>query len=58
MAMGMCPHCGVIYRLKRSLTPIHGYENQDCPGSQQNPRNPDSDARLLWNGKLNKHFKG
>lgn len=62
MAMGMCPHCGVISRLKLSLTPIHGYEDETgyrtCPGSQQNPRNAESDGRVLWNGKPNLYFKG
>lgn len=59
----ICPHCGTFVNIKNSLTDFH-YEHPYeivkivCPGSQQNPRYAYSDARLLWNGKPNKHFRG
>jgi hypothetical protein len=57
----MCPHCGMTYdpaevpwhlRSVSRLVPEHftsaaaGAER--CPGSWQNPRNPESDRRSLW----------
>lgn len=50
----MCPHCGLIVdKLNRvRLIPIHsvrGYSTgMTCPGSQQHPRNAESDKRPLW----------
>lgn len=50
----MCPHCGRIFALNDTTNcglirthylPSTGVE---CPGSWQNPRNPDSDKRPLW----------
>ena len=62
---GMCPHCGAIVRVANGgLTYRHGIDDEHgrtivpCPGSQQNPRCAESDARLLWNGKPNPHFTG
>lgn len=52
-ANGMCPHCGRIVRVTTGgLT----YRHFDCPGSRQNPRCAESDARPLWNGKPNPHL--
>lgn len=58
---GMCPHCGEIVRLSEGdwLTATHDWPKptrQVCPGSQQNPRNPESDGRPLWNGEANPHY--
>lgn len=53
----MCPHCGQLFR-SSSLIPIHDEAppaRAVCPGSGQNPRNPLSDRRPLWNGKINPH---
>lgn len=50
----MCPHCGWRYPVGRGrgLVPGHavrGYRTgMYCPGSAQNPRNPESDRRPLW----------
>ncbi len=64
----MCPQCGKLFgRLKGSLIPVHPdlrpidpaaftiSSSSSCPGSEQNPRNPLSDRRPLWNGEPNKH---
>lgn len=60
---GMCPHCGELFeRGRRKTVPVHasllgdgpGYVR--CEGSQQTWRNPESDARPLWNGKPNPHY--
>ena len=54
---GMCPHYGEEVAIKDSLTAYHDYPpfcRQVCPGSKQNPRNAESDARFLWNGEPNK----
>lgn len=50
----MCPHCGRLLK-PASLTRKHQYEGSLCPGSHQNPRNPESDRRPLWNGEPNPH---
>lgn len=58
---GMCPHCGQEVGVKGGLTPYHDYPpplRAVCPGSKQIPRNAESDARLLWNGKRNERFCG
>lgn len=57
----MCPHCGGLVGVTKSgLTYQHfGFDTGlACPGSRQNPRCPESDARPLWNGKSNPHFRG
>lgn len=57
--MLMCPYCGLIYdpnevpwhlRSVAQLVPEHflGDGPERCPGSWQNPRNPESDRRPLW----------
>lgn len=59
--MGMCPHCGEEVRLRHSLTATHDWPKptrQVCPGSGQNPRCAESDARPLWNGEPNRRFRG
>lgn len=52
MTRYMCPHCGKTFaRLRRSLIPAHDFPvpcRAACPGSQQHPRNPDTDKRPLW----------
>lgn len=56
----MCPHCGELFKMG-ILIPYHDWPKptgQVCPGSKQNPRNPESDARPLWNGERNPHFAG
>jgi hypothetical protein len=56
----MCPHCGKLVR-PGTLVPVHDWPilcRQMCPGSGQIPRNPESDARPLWNGERNEHFAG
>lgn len=56
---GMCPHCGAIVEVRHSLTVTHDYPpptRQVCPGSGQNPRCAESDARRLWNGQPNPHL--
>ena len=58
---GMCPHCGEEVEVKDSLTAYHDYPKPCrvvCPGSKQHPRNAESDARPLWNGKPNTRFAG
>jgi len=56
----MCPHCGALVECGAdSLTPYHDWPiptRQVCPGSKQNPRCAESDARPLWNGQPNPHF--
>ncbi len=53
----MCPHCGWIYDTdtlgirELSLMPTHVFPELSCivcPGSEQHPRNPESDKRPLW----------
>ena len=44
----MCPHCGWIFAGTTRLVPKHDIDSIPCPGSEQNPRNPDSDKRPLW----------
>lgn len=61
MKSGMCPHCGEIVRVERSLTVYHDWPKpfrQVCPGSLQNPRCAESDGRVLWNGQPNRRFTG
>lgn len=53
---GMCPFCGAIIGSISELVPFHYDEKGVCPGTQQNPRNPESDRRILWNGKPNPHW--
>lgn len=49
-----CPHCGWRYAgSSDGLVPIHKWEPEPgkstrCPGSEQSPRNPESDRRPLW----------
>lgn len=53
----MCPQCGRLFTCTGNLVPQHEeVPGFDCRGSGQNPRNPKSDARRLWNGELNPHF--
>lgn len=55
----MCPYCGTIVRLRHNLTATHNWPpptRQVCPGSGQNPRNPETDGRPLWNGEPNPHY--
>ena len=61
MSAGMCPHCGEEVGVKNGLTPYHDWPKPTrkvCPGSKQVPRNAESDARPLWNGKPNERFVG
>lgn len=51
----MCPHCGWVFAAQRAwngcgLVPPHHYPDEKtyCPGSEQAPRNPESDRRVLW----------
>ena len=50
----MCPHCGKLFERNSGLIPVHTslYELLPratvCPGSEQYPRNPESDQRPLW----------
>lgn len=58
----MCPHCGWRFdallahqnKFGAGLVPEHAYPRYGpvggrlCPGSNQNPRNPESDRRPLW----------
>lgn len=52
----MCPHCGALLDVEH-LTPFHAIDGETCPGSRQIPRCAESDARPLWNGKRNRHFR-
>jgi hypothetical protein len=55
----MCPHCGKLVTTPGGLTATHDYPppmRQVCPGSRQNPRNPEGDRRVLWNGEPNPHI--
>lgn len=61
MAKVMCPQCGELTGMTREgLVPEHAAQEGEpgplCMGSMQNPRNPESDGRPLWNGKSNPHF--
>lgn len=53
----MCPYCGDLCGVgSDTLTNVHWLMDAVvCPGSQQNPRCAQSDARPLWNGKPNPH---
>ena len=58
---GMCPHCGEEVALEDGLTVYHDWPKltrQICPGSRQNYRCAESDARPLWNGEPNLRFAG
>jgi len=54
----MCPHCGwrfdaLLAHDNSGLVPHHAYPptpvgGRLCPGSDQAPRNPESDRRPLW----------
>ena len=60
--MLMCPHCGWQYDPQKfskpgddgrpfALVPTHDFPKparQVCPGTEQHPRNPESDRRPLW----------
>jgi hypothetical protein len=60
----MCPHCGALLPLRNGKVAVHRPGSSEptpllsgyCPGSQQNPRCPWSDARPVWNGKPNPHL--
>ena len=57
----MYPHCGALVTVNGGLTAYHDWPvltRQVCPGSEQNPRCAESDARPLWNGKPNPHLGG
>jgi len=48
-----CPWCGWTYDPKTEgygLVPLHSADDQtmNCPGSEQNPRNAETDRRPLW----------
>ena len=56
-SLKMCPHCGRTFlpRKCKPLVPKHEWlpnyyatESVACPGSEQHPRNADSDKRPLW----------
>ncbi len=51
----MCPHCGELFPQSQlvggRLIPTHDYPRpcrSVCPGTEQNPRNPETDHRTLW----------
>lgn len=54
MSVFMCPHCGWTYQPDGdgwSLVPTHDFPKPAravCPGSQQTPRNAQTDRRPLW----------
>jgi hypothetical protein len=58
MATLQCPHCGWKYdpalrwgkQTPYELVPTHDFPvfPEICPGSQQHPRNPESDKRPFW----------
>ncbi len=60
----MCPQCGLLFARKdlvhETLIPEHteqvGPDLLTCRGTEQHPRNPESDGRILWNGKPNPHY--
>jgi|ERR1700722_2987244 len=56
MALMMCPHCGKTYPKLYAdrLVPVHKYPNNGtrCPGSEQTPRNSESDRRPLWKDEI------
>lgn len=45
-----CPHCGKLFHPHRCrpLTPKHSTAGVACPGSEQQPRNAETDRRPLW----------
>jgi hypothetical protein len=48
-SLSMCPHCGQVWLIRvlpLGKIPAHG--KPACPGSGQNPRNPEADWRTLW----------
>ena len=59
---GMCPYCGENVPVEGALTTRHTVgaidTRQVCPGSGQNVRCAESDARPLWNGEPNRRFRG
>lgn len=53
----MCPYCGMVFEASMAyenpfgpgLVPWHTFHRMaECPGSNQRPRNPESDRRPLW----------
>lgn len=56
----MCPHCGALFGHANTKIPVHGLtlRGARCPGSEQVPRNPETDRRALWNGEPNPHLPG
>ncbi len=52
----MCPHCGRRFSQRQrvnGLVPKHELTRGEyyqiwCPGSEQNPRNAETDKRVLW----------
>ena len=57
LIMYKCPHCGwLTERLRNRLIPHHpvrGYrDGMICPGSNQNPRNAESDKRPTWSEEV------
>jgi hypothetical protein len=52
MSLMKCPYCGREYSMRacRPLIPIHEFPEPSlvCPGSNQYPRNAESDRRPLW----------
>lgn len=59
MSRYKCPHCGWEYDpnqypavlLPCELVPHHAYPSPDgtwCPGTEQHPRNAETDRRPLW----------
>jgi hypothetical protein len=53
----MCPHCGwkyPLYQARNSKVPPHASIANEpyCPGTGQNPRNPESDMRPLWGDSI------
>lgn len=58
----MCPHCGRLFKPEEvaGLIPVHTWHPPiwpECPGSLQNPRNPETDRRRLWDGSENPHLE-
>lgn len=62
----MCPECGWLFDHRGGLVPSHTVVDTqaddplyskvvECPGTEQNPRNPRADRRPLWNGQPNPH---
>ncbi len=61
-----CPWCGWRFpagrKAETGLVPVHMLlpeesgrlaAVEECPGSNQNPRNPESDLRPLWKDQVN-----